>query len=153
DITGEVIEKARQRRPAELGHYYCQLEQARLCRLLHTWLSNEKTRAPFSVVSVEAEQQITFAGLPLKLRLDRVDRIGDDDYLRIYRTTRAPGVERWRCGPSKEMLLPVSAVTSRRPANAIAFAQSPARNRAWPSSGRPESLVRRLKPPPGECPG
>src|SRR5690606_3125808 len=55
DITGEVIEKARQRRPAELGHYYCQLEQERLCRLLHTWLSNEKTRAPFSVVSVEAE--------------------------------------------------------------------------------------------------
>lgn len=152
EITGEVIEKARQRRLTELGHHYCQLEQERLCRLLHTWLSNEKARAPFSVVSVEAEQQITFAGLPLKLRLDRVDRIGDDEYLLIDYKTGSPNIKHWWGERPQEPQLPLYAITFEQPVAAIAFAQINAHNQAWLSSGNPQSPLPGLKPSPEDWP-
>jgi probable DNA repair protein len=62
---------------------YLELERVRLTNLVTEWLEYERTRAPFTVESTEAEQTKPIAGLDLRLRMDRVDRLKDGKLLVI----------------------------------------------------------------------
>jgi ATP-dependent helicase/nuclease subunit B len=62
---------------------YLALEQERLTRVIAEWLEYEAARLPFEVVHTEAEATPTIAGLALKLRLDRIDRLNDGTLLVI----------------------------------------------------------------------
>ncbi len=148
DITHGAIDKARRQRPGELGHHYCQLEQERLCRLLHTWLTAEKERAPFRVLAVEARQDINFAGLPLTLRLDRVDALAGDELLLIDYKTGDPKITHWWGDRLQEPQLPLYAVTYEGPVAAIAFAQINARKQSWLATGDAQSALPGFKAPP-----
>lgn len=51
-------------------------EQERIGRILHAWLEIEKNRTvPFTVREVEAEYNVSLAGLPFQLRIDRIDEL------------------------------------------------------------------------------
>ena len=51
-------------------------EQERIGRVLHAWLEIEKRRTtPFRVLETEAKHNVTLAGLPLALRIDRIDEL------------------------------------------------------------------------------
>jgi probable DNA repair protein len=71
------------------GEECLQLEGQRLRSLLHEWLALERKREPFEVVAREEELSIEFAGLPLQLRIDRVDSMcGDRRLLIDYKSGR-----------------------------------------------------------------
>lgn len=70
---------ARERMPRR----YLELEQTRLLDLVTQWLQFEATRAPFLVEDTEVERHKTIAGLTIRLRLDRLDRLGDGTFLVI----------------------------------------------------------------------
>ena len=59
-------------------------ERERLISVILEWLELEKCRkVPFRVEHIEEERAVQFAGLPLKLRIDRIDRLQDGSALLI----------------------------------------------------------------------
>lgn len=71
------------RRWALLGDTIRNLERERLLGLLHEWLAIEYERPPFAVVGTEAKRSLMIAGLELRLKVDRIDRIGDNQLVVI----------------------------------------------------------------------
>lgn len=73
------------------------LEKKCLTQILHQWLLIEKNRAPFTVVATEKSVQITLASIPIKLRIDRIDQLGDGKKLLIdYKTgKKLPSIFDW----------------------------------------------------------
>jgi ATP-dependent helicase/nuclease subunit B len=60
---------------------YLALEETRLNRLVTEWLLYECGRIPFSVLDTEQKTSVSVDGLPLKVRLDRIDRLIDGSLL------------------------------------------------------------------------
>lgn len=71
------------------------LEKACLARILWRWLQLESEREPFAVVATEKEVALHLGGLPLNLRVDRVDQLEDGSLVVIdYKTGKAsPRIE------------------------------------------------------------
>jgi ATP-dependent helicase/nuclease subunit B len=66
------------------------LEQARLQKLLFTWLNLEKTRAPFVVFAQESRQEMQLGPYRLQLQIDRIDQLPDKRFIMIdYKTGRS----------------------------------------------------------------
>jgi len=78
-FAGEISGGLRERMPRR----YLELEELRLTRLVTEWLEYEAARQPFTVADTEVDSTVAIAGLTLKLRLDRVDRLNDDSLLVI----------------------------------------------------------------------
>ncbi len=62
---------------------YLALEETRLIRLVTEWLLYERGRIPFYVLDTEQKTSVSVDGLPLKVRLDRIDRLIDGTLLVI----------------------------------------------------------------------
>lgn len=108
--------------PAE----FLELERARLARLLEDWLELERERAPFEVEASETERRVEFAGLALRLKLDRIDRLDErvgGGRLHIDYKTSQPGFTSWLGERPREPQLPLYAVTAAEPPVGIAFAR------------------------------
>ncbi|MBF0460221.1 MAG: PD-(D/E)XK nuclease family protein [Magnetococcales bacterium] len=74
----ETLEKATRQWPEPLHPFFRQLEDARLTRLLHTFLQLEQGRdVAFTVVGQEMERTLTLGALTVRVRLDRIDRLPD----------------------------------------------------------------------------
>jgi ATP-dependent helicase/nuclease subunit B len=85
--VGRAMEQIPHRIREQMPARYRALEAARLKRLVTAWLEYESARAEFSVEATELEKPVVVAGLPLKLRLDRLDRLNDGTFLVIdYKT-------------------------------------------------------------------
>lgn len=85
--VGRAMQQIPPRIREQMPTRYLALEAARLKRLVTAWLEYERTRAEFSVEATELEKPVIVAGLPLKLRLDRLDRLNDGTLLVIdYKT-------------------------------------------------------------------
>lgn len=69
------------------------LEKRRLISLLSAWLhEKEKQRIEaFEVVATEQERECEFMGIPLRLRIDRIDRVGEHTLLIDYKTGQVQG--------------------------------------------------------------
>ncbi len=66
---------------------YLALEETRLLNLVSEWLECERARIPFTVLDTEQNTSASVAGLALRVRLDRVDRLIDESLLVIdYKT-------------------------------------------------------------------
>ena len=52
-------------------------ESRRLNRLLRAWLDIERARPPFAVAAVEARRDLVLGGIALRMRVDRIDALGD----------------------------------------------------------------------------
>jgi probable DNA repair protein len=120
--AGEVVaEEARKRRnlwPERLQR----LEIERLSALALEWLALERERPPFTVEDREAVRGIEIAGLRLKVKLDRVDRLADGGRMIIdYKTGRAALAD-WAGERPAAPQLPLYAV-SQENIHAMAFAQ------------------------------
>jgi len=132
----EAVTAVKTRRGFSLSQFYAELEQERLCQLLGEWLDAEKRRPPFKVISIEEGLEVSFASLPLKLRLDRVDQLLHSEQLILidYKTGQ-PSTKSWLSDRPEEPQLPLYALVNPEPAAAIAFAQINARGMAWKGSG------------------
>ncbi|MEJ2682165.1 MAG: PD-(D/E)XK nuclease family protein, partial [Gammaproteobacteria bacterium] len=78
-----------------LGEALLANEEHRLRRVIMAWLSYDKQREPFRVVSVEASMEMELAGMPLSLRVDRVDETPDGAWLVMDYKTGAVDVGQW----------------------------------------------------------
>lgn len=96
---------ARERMPKR----YLELEEQRLTLLVSEWLEYERTRMPFTVAATEREATTTIAGLTLKLRLDRVDRLNDDTFLVIDYKTGNVSPNSWDLPRPDDVQLPLYA--------------------------------------------
>jgi len=84
-------------------------EKIRLQKLITQWLLLEKTRGNFQVIATEETLEAYLGKLPLKLRIDRIDKIGDNHYLIIdYKT----GKQNISPDPMDEPQLPLYCVIS-----------------------------------------
>jgi probable DNA repair protein len=88
---------------------YLELESQRLARLVTEWLELERTRLPFTVTATEREAITEVAGLTLKLRLDRVDRLNDDSVLVVDYKTGNVSPRSWDLPRPDDVQLPLYA--------------------------------------------
>lgn len=133
--TQSAIDSLKQKRGTSIGVFYAQLEQERLTQLIHEWLTQEKMRPAFSVVAIEEEVQLQFAGLPLKLRIDRIDQLHNGELILIDYKTGQPNAKSWQGERMDEPQLPLYAVTATEPVAAISFAQINAKAMKWIGTG------------------
>jgi RecB family exonuclease len=73
-------------------------ESRRLNRLLRAWLDIERARPPFAVAAVEARRDMVLGGVGLRMRIDRIDALGDGGIAIIdYKTgvLKQPKPQKW----------------------------------------------------------
>ncbi|MGQ0696766.1 MAG: PD-(D/E)XK nuclease family protein [Panacagrimonas sp.] len=100
--------------PADYGAAIVRLERGRSLDLVRQWLAHERRRIdPFTVILREAEARPVIAELPLRLRLDRVDKVetpeGERWLVLDYKTGREAKAEGWRVDKFSEPQLPLYA--------------------------------------------
>ncbi|WP_323814451.1 PD-(D/E)XK nuclease family protein [Cellvibrio sp. NN19] len=130
-----AVDSLKQKRGTSIGVFYAQLEQERLTQLIQEWLAQEKLRPAFSVIAIEEEVQLEFAGLPLRLRIDRIDQLHNGELILIDYKTGQPNAKSWQGERMDEPQLPLYAVTAAEPVAAIAFAQINAKAMKWIGTG------------------
>jgi probable DNA repair protein len=104
-LADEIPDALRSRMPRR----YLELEELRLTRLVTEWLNYEASRWPFAVAEAEVDSTITIAGLTLKLRLDRVDRLNDGTLLVIDYKTGDVSPKSWELPRPDDVQLPLYA--------------------------------------------
>lgn len=99
------------------------LEKVRLFRQIRKWLELEKQRPPFDVLLVEDPVEFEIGGLPLKLRIDRIDRFPDGLFLIDYKTGSNLSINQWQVDQLQQPQLPLYSIAMEQTPAAIAFAQ------------------------------
>jgi ATP-dependent helicase/nuclease subunit B len=121
EAGARAIESVCRRR--DPGRIWRLREGVRLRNLLKKWLQLERARAPFSVESLEGnDQSARFGGLEFRVRIDRVDRLLDGTRVLIDYKTGAADPD-WRGERPDNPQLPVYALLSPRALVAVAYAK------------------------------
>lgn len=98
-----------------------ELEGRRLYDLLRTWLELEKQRQPFSVLFNESECRLDLAGLPLRVRYDRVDELADGSLFVIDYKTGKVDINSWTGPRPDEPQVPIYCITEPDRISGAAF--------------------------------
>ncbi len=112
-----------------------------VCRLLELDLA----RPPFTVIETERAHKLVIAGLELRLRVDRVDRIGEERIVIDYKTGRVQS-SAWRGARMDAPQLPLYAVLHPDKPGGIAFAAIGAADVKYVGVGRDASIFDGLEP-------
>jgi RecB family exonuclease len=89
ELTNTIINNSLIKYTKNTQHIFILAEKTRLERLVLEWLELEKSREDFIVVATEKTIETHLGKLPLKLRIDRIDQIGENKYLIIdYKTSQ-----------------------------------------------------------------
>lgn len=115
---------------AEFGRALVQLEAARLSDVIGAWLAFEAAREDsFRVIAHERKLEGAIAGLPVSLRIDRIEAAADNQALTLvdYKTGAQVDPKGWRDDALSAPQLPLYAVLfgadDGAPVDDIAFAQ------------------------------
>ncbi|MGL4565951.1 MAG: PD-(D/E)XK nuclease family protein, partial [Halioglobus sp.] len=140
----DVVEAAAQhaiaafpaRRRRLLGPAYWRLEGQRMASLLREWLALERQRGEFLVLQREQDISLDLGGLPLRLRVDRIDQLPDGSRVIIDYKSGVGKVQDWLGQrPAKPQLL-LYAIAAPDAAAALAFAQMRPRDARFIGLGR-----------------
>jgi probable DNA repair protein len=105
---------------------YLDLQRRRLHKLLQQWLELELERGPFEVIDAERKTKMPVGPLVLDLRLDRMDRVGDEagaDIVLVDYKTGSASPKKWEGLRPDEPQLPLYALyPSRGTVKAVTFA-------------------------------
>jgi ATP-dependent helicase/nuclease subunit B len=100
---------------------FFEIERQRLARLICEWMEYERERSHFEVMDTEGEKKIDLNGLPLKLKVDRIDRTPDGKIILIdYKTGLVQNLKKWFGERIEDPQLPLYSMEVK--ANAVAFA-------------------------------
>lgn len=121
-IEGALNELARSRRELR-GPRLHRVETACLFRLLEAWLAVELAREPFAVVAREQRLDLDLEGLPVRLRIDRIDRLADGRLLLLDYKTGAARAGGWDGDRPEEPQLPLYALAAAEPLAGLALAR------------------------------
>lgn len=112
-VAGHVRRVLQMKMPARakdsMPKKYLELEATRLIGLVTEWLGYEAARVPFSVVETEKKTDVSIAGLALKLRLDRIDRLNDGSLLVIDYKSGNVSPKSWDLPRPEDVQLPLYA--------------------------------------------
>jgi probable DNA repair protein len=118
----EAIAKVRRYRHDVLSGRFAALEHERLARAARDWLDVERRRGDFEVVATEEKRPVTFGGVTVNAKLDRMDRLGQGGHAVLDYKTGAASVGSWLGPRPDEPQLPIYALVSED-VRAIAFAR------------------------------
>lgn len=122
DVVTTSLQRWKKRRPDLFGPEFTKIEQQRLVALLEQWLTLEKTRPEFKVVAFEQATETNFAGLPLKLIIDRIDELHDGKQIIIDYKTGSANTNSWLRERPDQPQLPLYVLCSETPVSAATFA-------------------------------
>jgi probable DNA repair protein len=112
-VEGNVRRVMREKMPVRarecMPPRYLELESTRLTGLVTEWLGYESKRVPFIVAATEVDARPAIAGLALKVRLDRIDRLNDDSLLVIDYKSGAVSTSSWDLPRPDDVQLPLYA--------------------------------------------
>lgn len=98
------------------------IEINRIIALIHNLILLEKKRPNFECLNVEKNSIISIGNISLKIRIDRIDRIDNNDYMLIdYKTGNIKKID-WLEAKLDDPQLPIYCITSTLPIKAISFA-------------------------------
>lgn len=89
---------------------YLTLQKERLSSVLQQWLEEELRRGPFTVLAVEQDEVVTIGPLTFKVRMDRIDRVGDGVFFVDYKTGYMADPKQWIGDRPDEPQLPLYAL-------------------------------------------
>jgi len=118
-----AIGRLRWRKPDALEGRFAGLEKERLVELGRAWLELEKQRPAFEIVEIEKKRTVSFGGVTVNAKLDRMDRLqGGTHAILDYKTGKA-SIGGWLGARPDEPQLPLYAVTASEAVAAVAFAR------------------------------
>jgi probable DNA repair protein len=125
-LVDGCLEEAMQRHlPTELGERARRLEWEWQRAAVLQVLALDRAREPFEIVAVEEELSTELAGLPLRLRVDRVDRVADGLVVLDYKTGRV-STSQWRGARPDAPQLPLYAILKKGDVGGVAFVKADA---------------------------
>jgi len=107
--------------PIGTGARLLALERDWHCRAIGNLLDLELARPPFTVIETERALALAIGGLELNLRVDRVDRVGEERIVIDYKTGKAEN-SAWRGARMDSPQLPLYAVLHPERPSGLAFA-------------------------------
>jgi ATP-dependent helicase/nuclease subunit B len=114
EIVAEAVEQAmRLELPKSADAWterFRQLERQRTIELVEEWLDEEARRQPFAVVAHQLPIEVELAGMRLRGRLDRLDKVGDSHLVIDYKSGASDSVSAWRVPRPEKPQLPFYAV-------------------------------------------
>jgi probable DNA repair protein len=120
----EAVAGLRRKRSDVLSPRFAALERTRLAQATREWLEVERGRADFEVEMVEDKKAVTFGGVTVNTRIDRVDRLSSGGLAVIdYKTGREASIQDWLDERPKDPQLPMYALAGGGDVRAIAFAR------------------------------
>lgn len=116
------------------------IEQERLTHLIDEWMEYERERDPFEVFATEDEKTVQLAGLPLILRVDRIDQTTDGKTVLIdYKTGAVTNLKKWFGERIEEPQLPLYFM--ELDADALVFANIRRGDSRYRGLSREENLI------------
>lgn len=116
-----AVARVKKKRGDALSGRFERMEHERLVRRAGEWLLAEAQRPDFTVELVEDERPLTFGGVTVKARLDRMDRLDKGLAIIDYKTGEAK-VKSWIGDRPDEPQLPMYALAEKQ-VSAVAFGQ------------------------------
>src|SRR6266850_1479909 len=127
---------------------FAELERERLARLAREWLEVESKRAPFEVLHLEEERELSVAGMQFKSRIDRMDKLLDEKgghVLIDYKTGGMMNPRHWQGPRPDDPQLPLYAVAAPQELAAVAFAKLRAGEMRFMGWSRAEHLLPKVE--------
>lgn len=143
--AAHAVERVRRFRPEALQGRFGELERARLVALLVEWFGVERERAPFAVIERERKIPVTFGGVTVNARIDRIDRLESGGIAVIDYKTGKADVGAWLGPRPDEPQLPMYALGNGEEVAAVAFATVKRGEAAFCGVGSAEKLVPGVK--------
>jgi probable DNA repair protein len=123
EVIGEAMRPLHQSRSDIFGPRFSAIEAQRLKQLLAQWLDIELQRQAFSVLAPEKQLFMSIGGLPLSLRIDRIDRLDDQRIVLIDYKTGDTTINCWAGERLEEPQLPLYALALPEQIGGLCFGQ------------------------------
>jgi len=119
----DALARMRRRRAQSLEGRFAALERDRLVALARAWLDFELRRDDFEVIGTEAPVTVSFGGVSVEAKLDRIDLLASGTRAVLDYKTGVASLSSWLGARPDEPQLPMYALSVEGPVEALAFAR------------------------------